>query len=164
MVTFARKSSVKMTLRLFQPLSVVMNIVPTLLRQFRRSLQIKKIITNASRMLQFAEQPKKINQKPRKKVGYLLTRIPLAIKRSKVGAITRGITGKRSNNWSMVGSIHNGSEITTWMEYKASKPKAQNHKQSNIFKIRTSFLKRSFFAKVLPASWRYKPGFYFFLK
>ena len=37
---------VKMTLRLLQPLSVVMTMVPTLLRQLRRSLQIKKIITN----------------------------------------------------------------------------------------------------------------------
>ena len=38
-------------LRLFQPLSVVMTIVPRLLRQFRRLLQIKKGIANASRVL-----------------------------------------------------------------------------------------------------------------
>ena len=49
---------VKMTLRLFQPVSVVMTMVPKLLRQFRRSLQIKKSITNAPRVLQFAEKPK----------------------------------------------------------------------------------------------------------
>ena len=42
---------VKMTLRLFYPLSVVAAMVPTLLRQLRRSLQIKKIITNAPRVL-----------------------------------------------------------------------------------------------------------------
>ena len=35
--------------------------------------------------------------------------------------------------------IHNGSEITTWMGY-SFKTKAQNPKQNNIFKIRTSFL------------------------
>ena len=39
---------VKMTLRLFLPLSVVMTMMPTPLRQLRRSLQIKKIITNLS--------------------------------------------------------------------------------------------------------------------
>ena len=37
----------------------------------------------------------------------------------------------------MVSFTHNGSEITTWIP---SKSKAQNLKQSNIFKIRTSFL------------------------
>ena len=47
MVTFARNCSVKMTLRLFLPLSVVMTMVPRLLRKFRISLQIKKSITNA---------------------------------------------------------------------------------------------------------------------
>ena len=39
----------------------------------------------------------------------------------------------------MVSFIHNGSEITTWMGI-ASKPKAQNPKQSNTCKTRTSFL------------------------
>ena len=48
---FVGNCSVKMTLRLFLPLSVVMTMVSTLLRQFRRSLQIKKIITNALRVL-----------------------------------------------------------------------------------------------------------------
>ena len=47
MVTFGRNCSVKKTLRLFQPLFVVMIMVPKLLRQFRRSLQIKKSIANA---------------------------------------------------------------------------------------------------------------------
>ena len=47
MVAFVRNYLVKMTLRLFQPLSVVLTMVPTLPRQFRRSLQIKKSITNA---------------------------------------------------------------------------------------------------------------------
>ena len=35
-----------MTLRLFWPLSFVMTMVPRLLRQFRRSLQIKRFIAN----------------------------------------------------------------------------------------------------------------------
>ena len=39
-----------MTFRLYWPLSVVMTIVSTLLRQFRRWLQIKKIIKNATRV------------------------------------------------------------------------------------------------------------------
>ena len=51
LATFVRDCSVKMTLRLFQSLSVVVTIVPTLLRQFRRSLQIKTIITNAPNVI-----------------------------------------------------------------------------------------------------------------
>ena len=70
MVTSVRNCLVKMVLRLFQALSVVMTIVPTLLRQFRRSLQIKKIIRDAHRVLKFTEQPKYINQQQRKRVGY----------------------------------------------------------------------------------------------
>ena len=35
-----------MTWTLFQPLAIVMTMVPTLPWQFRRSLEIKKIITN----------------------------------------------------------------------------------------------------------------------
>ena len=53
-----------------QPLSIVMTMVPTLLRQVRGSLHIKKIITNAPRVLQFSEQPKYISQKQFKKVGW----------------------------------------------------------------------------------------------
>ena len=41
----------EMTVRLFYPLSVVRTMVATPLRQFRSSLQIKKRITNAPRML-----------------------------------------------------------------------------------------------------------------
>ena len=46
-VTFVWDSFVKMTLRLFQPFSVVITMVPRVLRQFKRSLQIKKSIANA---------------------------------------------------------------------------------------------------------------------
>ena len=38
-------------MRLFEPLSAVMTVVTTLLRQFRRSPQIKKIIPKALRVL-----------------------------------------------------------------------------------------------------------------
>ena len=43
MVAFVWNCSVKMALRLFQPLSVVMTVVPTLLRQVRRYLEIKRL-------------------------------------------------------------------------------------------------------------------------
>ena len=123
---FVRNWSVKMTLRLFQPLSFVMTVMPTLLRQFRRSLQIKKIITNALRVLQFAEQPKYISQKQGEKVGYLLTRTPPAQLK-----MLQKLHRKRSNNWTMVSFIHNGSKITTWMEYsfktKSTKSKPKQH-------------------------------------
>ena len=46
MATLVTNYSVKMTLRLFWPLSFVMTMVPRLLRQFRRSLQIKRFIAN----------------------------------------------------------------------------------------------------------------------
>ena len=42
------------------------------------------------------------------------------------------------NYWTMVSFIHNGSEMQRRWGI-ASKPKAQNLKQSNIFKIKTSF-------------------------
>ena len=55
---------------------------------------------------------------------------------------------RRSNNWTMVSFIHNGSEITTQLGWGIpSKPKPQNPKQSNIFKKRTSFL--NFKAQIL---------------
>ena len=57
-VPFLRNYFVKMVLRLFQPLSVVMTMVARLLRQFRRSLQIKKSSANGPRVLLFTEQPK----------------------------------------------------------------------------------------------------------
>ena len=38
------------------------------------------------------------------------------------------VAQKKSNNWPMVSFIHNGSEITAWMDI-ASKPKAQNPEQ-----------------------------------
>ena len=48
---FVRSCLVKMSLRLFLSVSVVMTVMPRFLRQFRRSLQIKKFITNASGVL-----------------------------------------------------------------------------------------------------------------
>ena len=51
LVAFVRNCLVKVTLRLFQPFSDFMAMVPMLLRQFSRSLQIKKSIANAPRVL-----------------------------------------------------------------------------------------------------------------
>ena len=45
---------------LFKSLSVVTTMVPTLLRQLRKSLQIKKIITSVPCVLSFAVQPKHV--------------------------------------------------------------------------------------------------------
>ena len=61
MVAFVRNCLVKMTLRQFEPLFVVMNMVPALLKQFKRLLQIKRIIANAPRdvdkkALEFAQK------------------------------------------------------------------------------------------------------------
>ena len=69
--SFARNCTVKMTLRLFYPLSVVMTMLPRLLRKFRRSLQIKKSI----QMLRVCysllnSQNIPINQYQWKMVGY----------------------------------------------------------------------------------------------
>ena len=45
-----------------------------------------------------------------KQVCYLLTRTPPALQK-KLHKLHR----KRSNNWTMMGFIHSGNEITTWM-------------------------------------------------
>ena len=55
MVAFVKNCLVKVTLRLFQSLPVVMYMVQTFTRQFRRLLQIKKSISNSPRVLYFAE-------------------------------------------------------------------------------------------------------------
>ena len=47
MIAFVSNCSVKITLMLFYPLSVVMTMVATLLTQFTSLLLIGKIITNA---------------------------------------------------------------------------------------------------------------------
>ena len=83
----------------------------------------------------------------------------------------------------MVSFIHNGSEITTWIGYSFKTKRATHctptHENSWFYgytyeKIfSSSFYQRVFLsicwqkscwfnAKVLPASWGYKPGFYFF--
>ena len=49
-----------------------MTMVLKFLRQLRRSLQIKSVITNAPCVLEFATQPK-ILSIPVKKIGYLNT-------------------------------------------------------------------------------------------
>ena len=62
----------------------------------------------------------------------LVTRIPLT-QLKKLLKLHR----KKSNNWSMVCFIHNGSEITNWMGHsfktKSTKSKATFSKDNNIF-------------------------------
>ena len=127
---------VKMNLRLFQPLSVVTTMVPTLLRQSRRSLQIKKIITDGLCVLQFAAQPKHIiiNNKSVWLLGHL-----------------RHIK-KRSNNWPVMSFTHGASEIRIYRVSSAAVTSLMAYSQLGFFSktkriksketfLRTSFLK-----------------------
>ena len=70
MIAFVSNCSVKITLMLFYPLSVVMTMVATLLRQFTSLLQIRKIITNALCVLN--SQNISINNIEKGMVTYLL--------------------------------------------------------------------------------------------
>ena len=70
MIAFVSNCSVKITLMLFYPLSVVMTMVATLLRQFTSLLQIRKIITNALCVLN--SQNISINKIEKGMVTYLL--------------------------------------------------------------------------------------------
>ena len=114
MVAFMRNCSVKITLRLFQPLSVVMTMVATL-------EAVQKIATNPKDYHKYSSCVTvcwivKIYQSITVKKGwlppYLLGHLR-RLKRAIGGAIIEAITGKRSNNWPRVSFIHNGSEITT---------------------------------------------------
>ena len=87
-----------MTSRLFQPLSAVTIMVSMLLRQLRRSLQIKKIITNSPCVLQFAAQSKHIINNS--EIGWLL------------GHLWR--RSKRSKSWLVMTFIHSASEIRVY--------------------------------------------------
>ena len=70
MIAFVSNCSVKIALMLFYPLSVVMTMVATLLRQFTSLLQIRKIITNALCVLN--SQNISINNIEKGMVTYLL--------------------------------------------------------------------------------------------
>ena len=70
MIAFVSNCSVKITLMLSYPLSVVMTMVATLLRQFTSLLQIRKIITNALCVLN--SQNISINKIEKGMVTYLL--------------------------------------------------------------------------------------------
>ena len=70
MIAFVSNCSVKITLMLFYPLSVVMTMVTTLLTQFTSLLQIRKIITNALCVLN--SQNISINKIEKGMVTYLL--------------------------------------------------------------------------------------------
>ena len=95
-----------MTLRLLQPLSVVMAMVPRLLWQFRRWLQIKKSIANPPRNLLNSQNILSINNSEK----WLVTNIP-PTQLKKLLKLHR----RKSKNPPMVSFIYNGSGITTWM-------------------------------------------------
>ena len=131
----------KMTLRWFQPLSVVTTMVSTLLRQLGGSLQIKTIIINASFVLQFAAEPKHIINNSKKR---LVTGIRLAYwKKMKLQKFQR----KKSNKWAVMSFIHSASEIRIYkvstgiklngvqlsLHFKNRKHKIQNNIFGNIF-------------------------------
>ena len=137
MVAFVRNGLVKMILRLFQPLSVVMTMVPMLLRQFRRNLQIKKSIKTyrskrVSQMLlmcyNLLNSQKYTYQSITVKKGWLLEHLLKKLQK---------LHRKKNNNCAMVNFIHNGSEITTWMGYsfktKSKKSKATFLRQEHLF-------------------------------
>ena len=131
---------VKMTLKLFQPLSVVMTMVPTLLRQLRRWLQIKKIITNAPCALQFAAQPSLSSVT----VKRLLTGAPPAIKKT-----PQKSHRKRNNNWPMMSFIHSGSEIRNYRASSDSKldgvQLASLHFETKSLKSKATFMRTPVF-------------------
>ena len=126
---------VKMTLRLFYPLSVVTTMVPTLLRQWRRSLQIERL----SQMLLVCYillHSQSISSITVKKGGYWDT--------SGVSKNLQKLHSKRSNNWSVTIFINCASEIRIYRVSSGKKLDSvqlatlhfQNQKneiQSNIF-------------------------------
>ena len=114
MVTFVRNCSLKITLRLFQRLSVVMTLVTWFPRQFRRSLQIKKSVPNAPRLLASAKK------------GCFLEHL-----RRKLKKLLKFLR-KKSNNCPMMSFIQNGSEIITWMGYNF-KTKSKSTKSQATF-------------------------------
>ena len=106
---------VKLTLRLFSPLSVVTTMVQTLLRQLRRALQIKKIMANAPfACYSLLYISKAYHQLTAKKAGYcgtsyLSKKTPQKLHR------------KRGNNWPVMGFIHSASEIRIYRESSGNK-------------------------------------------
>ena len=132
---------VKMTLRLFQPLSVVTTMVPTLLRQLRRSFQIKKIITNAPCVLQFAAQPKHIFNNSEK--SYWDT--------SGVSEKLQKLHRKRSNNQPVMRFTHSVSEIRIYRVFSGNKldgvQLASFHFKTKSIRSKAIFL-RIFFLKL----------------
>ena len=102
----------EMTFRLFYSLSVVTAMVSTFLRQLRKSLQIKKIITNAPCVLEFAVHPKQLSITV-KRVGYRDT--------STISKELQRLHRKSSNNWSVMIFIHSASEIRIYRTSSGNK-------------------------------------------
>ena len=134
--TFMRNCLVKITLRLFYPLSVVMTMLPRLLKQFRRLLQIKRPSQMPLVCYYFLKsQNIHINgQQTVEKgcfIGHLLCNLKQVLK----------FHEKKSNNWPVVRFIHNGSEITTWMgfNFKTKRTKSKETFQPFDFNILLHF-------------------------
>ena len=119
MVVFVRSCFVKMTLRLFQPSSVVMTMVLRLLRHFRRSARVSQIFWCYN--LLNSQKPKCNYQSITVKKDWLIGHFQQLKK-------LRQLHQKKNNNWPRVSFINNGSEITIWIEYnfktQSVKPKA----------------------------------------
>ena len=101
-----------------------MTLVPWLLSQFIRSIQIKKSITNASHCYYL------LNNQTVKKgwfLGHLRRKLKKLLKFHR----------KKTNNWPMVSFIHNGSEITAWYNFKT---KSKSTESQATFLRKTYFL------------------------
>ena len=101
-----------------------MTLVPWLLSQFIRSIQIKKSIANASHCYYL------LNNQTVKK-GWFLGQLRRKLK--KLLKFHR----KKTNNWPMVSFIHNGSEITAWYNFKT---KSKSTESQATFLRKTYFL------------------------
>ena len=128
MATFAKNCSVKMTLRLFKSRSVFMTMVPRILRKFRRSLRIKKMLLMRYNLLNsqnIATYQSINNEKWLVNTGIPPTQIKKLLK----------LCRKKSNSWSIVSFIHNGSEITTQMGHSFKTKTTTCNIQSKCFTI-----------------------------
>ena len=116
-----------------------MTMVPMLLGQLRRSLQIKKIITNAPRVSQFAAQPSYIINNSRNVYYKEISGVS-----KKLQILHR----KRGNNGPIMSFIHSGSEIRIFRVSSDNKldgiQLASLHFKTKSIKSKATFLGTSF--------------------
>ena len=130
-------------LRLFQSPFVVVSMVTTLLRQLRRFLRMKKIITNPPCVLQFASQAKNIINNIKK--GWLLRHLRRTNKKK-----LQNLHRKRSNDWPMMSFIHSGNKIIIYRDSRGNKLDGVElatslHFKTKTIKSKATFLRTSFF-------------------